>query len=208
MTDNTKAGAQSASLMPPLLFAVALVTSTFVWWTVALPVLGGNFGSHASHSMPLYVHTIGGTLMLVAGSAAIFIGWTRRGFRFHKLLGYAYLLGGTTASIAAIGLNAINPHGDVSIAFATSTLAAVWLAAGAMAWRAIRNRRIDTHREWMVRSYVLTWTFVLCRIVQNPEINLVSGDLTADVIWTAWVLPLVICEIVLQWRRGSSSARS
>lgn len=206
MTNGAKG--KRVPVLPPLLFAVALVTSAFVWWTVALPVLGGNFGSHAAHGAPVYLHAIGGTLMLVAGSAAIFIGWTRRGFRFHRWVGYAYLLGGAAASMAAIGLNAVNPHGNVSIAFATSTLAAVWLAVGAMAWRAARNRRIDSHREWMLRSYVLTWTFVLCRIVQNPELNLISGDLTADVIWLAWVAPLVVCEIVLQWHRGSAPARS
>lgn len=143
--------------------------------------------------------------MLVAGSAAIFIGWTRRGFRFHKWAGYTYLLGGSAASLAAIGLNVINPHANLSIALATSTLAAVWLAAGAMAWRAIRNRRIDTHREWMIRSYLLTWTFVLCRIVQRPEFMIVSEDVVADAIWTTWVLPLLVCEIVLQWNRGSTA---
>jgi hypothetical protein len=51
MTENSKAGEQSASLVPPLLFAAALVTSMFVWWTVALPVSGGNLGSHTSHNM-------------------------------------------------------------------------------------------------------------------------------------------------------------
>ncbi len=203
MNTQTSPRMTRAPLLPPLLFAIALATSAFVWWTVALPVLSGKFGPHATHAAPVYVHAVGGTLMLLAGSAALFIGWTRRAFRFHKWIGYIYLTSGAVASAAAIGLNLSKVHSDVSIALATSTLAVVWLAVAAMAWRAIRNRRVDTHREWMIRSYVLTWTFVLCRMAQRPELMLVAEDAAADVIWITWVVPLFVCEFVLQWHRGN-----
>lgn len=57
-------------------------------------------------------------------------------------------------------LGAIAPHEPKSLYIATDTLELAWLAAAAMGWRAARNRRFASHREWMIRSYVLNWTFV------------------------------------------------
>ncbi len=68
-----------------------------------------------------------------------------------------------------------------------------------------RNRRIDSHRAWVVRSYVLVWAFVLCRLASRipslPEFG--SG---AALIWLSWIVPLFICEVVLQWPAGRSQA--
>jgi uncharacterized membrane protein len=194
-------------LLLPLLFGTAVLTSAYGWWLVALPLFAGRVGAHADHAWPLYLHAIGGTLMLLCGSAALFIGWTRRGFAFHRLFGATYLLGGAAASIAAIGLNLVNPHDDLGTALATGTLAAAWLLAAAMAFRAIRNRRIDTHREWMIRSYVLTWSFVLCRMVQQGDwIAALGPGAASHVIWTTWIVPLFACELALQWGRGGPAA--
>ena len=44
------------------------------------------------------------------------------------------------------------------------TLAIFWLVSGGMAYLAIRNRRVQMHKEWMIRSYVLTFFFVNARL--------------------------------------------
>jgi hypothetical protein len=82
----------------------------------------------------------------------------------------------------------------------------VWVAVAAMAWRAARNRRFDSHREWMVRSYVLTWTFVGCRLAGHlPEFGDLGREYVTAAIWVNWIVPLVICEIALQWKRGAAA---
>jgi hypothetical protein len=89
---------------------------------------------------------------------------------------------------------------------ATGTLAVVWLAVAAMALRAARNRRFPVHRDWMIRSYVLTWTFVGCRLATNLGLFPGPGEegVTAA-IWLNWIMPFVICEIALQWKAGSKA---
>ena len=91
------------------------------------------------------------------------------------------------------------------IGWALAALGMAWLGSTAMAVRAARNRRFDSHRAWMIRSYVLVWAFVLCRLVSKipslPELG--TG---AALVWLSWIVPLFICEVVLQWPAGRAQA--
>jgi hypothetical protein len=78
------------------------------------------------------------------------------------------------------------------------TLAAAWLCFAALGWRAVRNRRFQSHSQWMVRSYVLVWSFVFCRIASR---FVPMGE--DAFIWLSWVGPLLVCEMVLQWPEGA-----
>jgi hypothetical protein len=188
-----------------MLFIAALATSAWAWWQFAWPVaIGAKLAAHSEHFELVRAHMLGGTIMLVVGAAALYIGWTRRAFRFHKALGYTYLLGGGTGAVLGLALSLRNPHGIGGITVATGTLAVVWLAVAAMAFRAARNRRFDAHRQWMLRSYVLTWTFVGCRMAGRvPALEALGDAGGAAIVWLSWVLPLVICEVALQWAATS-----
>jgi uncharacterized membrane protein YozB (DUF420 family) len=143
----------------------------------------------------------GGTIMLLAGALNLRIGLTRVWFRWHKPVGYTYLAAGTVASISALIRSFDTEH---TPGLSTGTLAVVWLVFSAMGWRAIRNRRVDQHREWMIRSYVAAWTFVFCRFWSRAMPSDLQGD-EANMIWLTWVGPILLCEIILQWRRGSAA---
>ena len=189
------------------LLLLGVASATLIWIRIALPVF--SFSEPAAHAhgghYPLVLwHAGGGTFMLFAGATALYMGLTRRFFGSHKIFGYAYLIGGGMGAVAAIVLIATRAHVHLGINMATGTLAAAWLAVAAMAYRAIRNRQIEQHREWMIRSYVLTWTFVFCRLVQIvPSIAMSDADTIATVIWASWVIPMIVCELALQWRKGA-----
>jgi hypothetical protein len=195
---------------PGLLFAAALLTTVPVLAWKAVPVLTGAVHAvHGEHWSLLYVHALGGLAMLGLGAAALYIGWTRRRFRWHRALGQAYLLLGGTGAAAALILSIRAPHEPRSLYVATGTLAVVWLSVAAMAWRAARNRRFDNHREWMLRSYVLTWTFVGCRLAGTmPLFAGLGAEAVTAMIWMNWIVPLVVCELALQWRRGERAGPS
>lgn len=187
-----------------VLLGLALATSAPVWWRHAWPILTlDRLDAHAQHNATLYAHALGGTAMIVAGAAALYVGWTRRLARFHKPIGYTYLIGGSLGALAALALSLDLRHPPASVGVATGTLAVAWLLFAAMAWRAAWNRRFETHREWVIRSYVLTWTFVGCRIAQLVPPFPVLGEegITAG-IWLYWVAPILVCEVALQWSRG------
>jgi hypothetical protein len=182
------------------LLLVSLICSVAVWGGLVLPVLGGDLGDHETHGGLLYVHAASGSLMLFLGAAALYVGWTRRLFSLHKWLGGTYLLTGAFASLLALALPIVAPHEPESLAVATNVIAIVWLAFSALAWRAVRNRRFEAHRDWMIRSYVVTWTFVFCRMaMQLPLFPSLGLEGITATIWVSFIIPVLVCEMVLQW---------
>lgn len=71
-----------------------------------------------------------------------------------------------------------------------------------MAYRAIRNKRIEAHKEWMMRTYLLTVTFILCRIaMQFPLFGSLGLEGITATVWVSWTIPLFIAKIIIQCRR-------
>ena len=164
-----------------LLLVFAVFTGCIAWWLIALPVFNlSAAANHKTHFPYVFVHTVGGTVMLFVGAANLYVGATRQHLRLHKPLGYAYFVGGMVGSVSAILLALSNGHAKApaasfevtllkanDIGWALASLGMAWLGAAAMALRAARNRRFDSHRAWIIRSYVLVWAFVLCRLVSK-----------------------------------------
>lgn len=203
-------------LSPPgLLLSIAVLSGGLAWWLVALPVLSvSNVQNHPTHFPHVFLHAVSGTVMLVLGAANLYLGATRKYFRLHRPLGLVYLLGGSISAVSAIVLALGNGHRKLNTEFAfeplrandlgwaLATLGAAWLVCAAMGWRAALNRRFASHQAWMIRSYVLVWSFVLCRLIgQLPSVpELGSGGAIA---WLSWTIPLLACEVALQWQSGS-----
>jgi hypothetical protein len=182
----------------------AAVSSAVFIWLIAIPAFGPERQAvHSDHVPMLWAHVVGGIVMLMAGAVALRIGLTREWFRWHKVAGYTYLAWGTVASVSALIRSFDVGH---SPGMATGVLAVVWLAFSAMAFRAVRNRRFDQHRDWMIRSYVAAWTFVFCRFWARSAPDALQ-PLESDMLWLAWVVPLLIAEIMLQWSRGTNPAK-
>jgi uncharacterized membrane protein len=167
-----------------------------------------NEARHAGHFALVYVHMIGGTSMLLFGAANLYIGATRRHFRHHRAIGITYLVGGAIAAVLALVATLGPDHKtNPEVVFTNATvslsmLSLSWLVAAAMAYRAARNKRYDTHRDWMIRSYVLAWSFVFCRVASRvTDIDELGGG--EAFIWLSWVAPILLCEVALQWRAGA-----
>ncbi len=194
-----------------LLLLGALLSSAVAWWFIAWPVMiFANVETHPEHFGLVYAHMIGGTIMLFIGAINLYIGTTGRYFKFHKLFGRTYLIGGTlgVAFVVVVLLSTAHKK-DPAVMFTNVTvslltLAAAWLACAAMAYRAVRNAQYGQHREWIIRSYVLAWSFVFCRIASRvPGVADLGGG--EAFIWLSWVAPFLICELLLHWRSGSKT---
>lgn len=194
-----------------LLLGLGFFSSLLAWVLIAPPVLTlSSTAKHAGHFGLVYTHVLGGTLMLFLGLANMHSGTTRQRFKYHALLGRIYLIGGAGGAIAAILITSTSAHKSPGVILTNTTmslltLAVAWLISAAMAYRAIRNRRVDSHREWVLRSYILAWSFVFCRLVSRvPGANALAGG--DAFIWLSWVGPLILCEVALQWPRGAHRA--
>jgi hypothetical protein len=80
--------------------------------------------------------------------------------------------------------------------------AAAWVVCTTAALITARNRQIIQHRQWMARSYAVTFTFVSSRVLNLwPRYWSHLGDSLAAVGVIAFTLAsLLIVDLGLNWR--------
>ena len=73
-----------------------------------------------------------------------------------------------------------------------------------MAYVSIRHRAVEQHREWAIRSYVVTFAFVTFRLVSKQLIAWHAAkatEITAMMAFACWAVPLLVTEPLLQRRK-------
>ena len=188
-----------------LLIAAMLAALTF-WVAAALPYLRfdpAQFGDLWSRRYPLLVHIAGGSVALLIGPLQLWLGATRRRLDWHRTLGTLYVVSVTVGVIGAFYL-ALTTAGGWIYSWGLIGLGVAWTITTAMAYVAIRRRALDQHREWMIRSYVVTLAFVLFRalVVAFGALGVgTPGEQAALAAWFCWAVPLLLTEPVLQLRK-------
>lgn len=207
-TENFNTPGATPRVPPFVLVTLALATllSAAIWALHAprfFVFTPESYGSFWNRKAWMLLHVGGGTVPLFLGPLLLWSGLQRWRPRLHRWAGRTYLIvGGLGVGGGAI-LSLIAAQPPRGLYVATFTLALAWFAAAGMAYRAIRNRQIVAHREWVIRSYVLTVTFVTCRLAMRlPAIVDMGGEAITAVIWVNWIVALLITEIALQWHRG------
>jgi uncharacterized membrane protein len=157
------------------------------------------------------LHLFGGVTAILVGPLQLWLGETRRALAWHRTLGTVYV---TAVGIGVVGgyyLAFTAGAGGWVYAFGLVGLSTAWTITTAMAYLAIRRRLIGLHREWMVRSYVVTMAFVFVRMFE--EVGLRAGltdpvERAKAAVWFCWAVPLLITEPILQWRKFRRPHRS
>lgn len=166
-----------------------------------------SFGALWPERNWLLVHIAGGTLALLAGPFQLWSGLGRRFLVVHRWSGRLYLTGVLLAGGAAFHMSFLTKPADFGVAL--FVLAAAWWTTSGMAFLAIRRHRFDAHRQWMIRSYVVTFAFVSFRwLVAQPVFQPLGPARYATVGWACWVVPLLVTEVVLQWRHTVGPSRA
>lgn len=149
-------------------------------------------------------------LHITAGMVALLIGpWQfsrtlrQRYLQLHRVMGRIYLIAIACGSSAASYLAIHTPSGW---AWGTGLmgLALAWVTTAGMAFYAVKQRQIQVHQEWMVRSYVVTFAFVTFRLLEDfgPTSRLQPpGDRAVTMVWISWAIPLLFTEVILELRR-------
>jgi uncharacterized membrane protein len=125
----------------------------------------------------------------------------QRHLKFHRVLGRVYVVCVFIGALTGIALAAGRPGMP-----GTSMQAAVWIACTTAAYITARNRQIAQHRQWMVRSYAVTFTFVSSRVLNLwPRYWSHLGDTFAAVGVIAFTLAsLLVADLGLNWRELTS----
>ncbi len=193
------------------LTAVMIAIVSYVSWFGATPNPEGISVEAQFRDRPIWflMHVGGGATALLLGPWQFLSAIRQNMPIFHRIMGSWYILsmliGGTGGLYIAFytdaGLVAQLGFGGLAIA---------WFYTTGMAVNYIGRRNFTVHREWMIRSYALTFAAVTLRIYMPlgsiflvPN-DIISGtDLYIAISWVAWVPNLVIAEWYIRRMRPS-----
>jgi uncharacterized membrane protein len=145
----------------------------------------------------LIPHTLCGILALLAGPLQFSSRFRQRHLKFHRILGRVYVASVFIGSFTGIALAAGRPGLP-----GTSMQAAAWMVCTTAAFLTARNRQIVQHRQWMARSYAVTFTFVSSRVLNLwPLYWSHLGDTLSAVGVIAFTLAsILLVDLGLNWR--------
>lgn len=203
------------------LLGVLLALALVLLWFVAHRLHYFTDFSLASYSdyywprrMGLILHLTGGSLAISVGLVQIWLGLTNRVGIAHRMLGKIYASGVLIGSLGGFYL-ALTVPGHLPYSAGLITLCIAWVITTGMALYAIRIRCIEQHREWMLRSYTVTFAFVTYRfastwlerwihVPDDPHVD----DIDTLLAWACWAVPLLFAELFIQLRRMRLTLRS
>ena len=149
----------------------------------------------------LIPHTLCGTFALLAGPLQFSSRLRQRHLKLHRVLGRIYfgsvIVGAFTGIVLAAGRPGLP---------GTAMQGAAWIVCTTAAVIAARNRQIAVHRQWMARSYAVTFTFVSSRVLNLvPAYWSHLGDVLSAVGVIAFTLAsILLVDICLSWHELST----
>ena len=207
--------------MPPATPATAAAGSRvkpLVWlgWLVALVGLGyflfqrvpryfvvtpesyGNSWTHVSWLLP---HIVGGLIAAVLGPLQFWPKIRRDYLPFHRVAGRLYVVAVLAASVASLGISFRLGASNAAYAGGLIGLAGAWLLTTGMAFIAIRRKNLIQHKQWMIRSYVVTFAFVTFRLLDDTLSHrglVPAHEFYSILAWACWAVPLLFTEAIIQ----------
>lgn len=163
---------------------------------------------YLAHTTAILTHIVGAMLATIIGPFQFLPPMTtNRYLKLHRWLGRTYLVGVLVGGLAGLYM-AFLAYGGFPARLGFGLLAIVWLLSGLMAYRHIRNKDIQSHRQWMVRNYALTFAAVMLRlwliVFEVAGVEFLEAYIT--VAWLCWVPNLIVAEgIVNRIRPGRRS---
>jgi uncharacterized membrane protein len=145
----------------------------------------------------LIPHILSGVIALLAGPVQFSSRLRQSHLKFHRVLGRIYVVCVFVGALTGIALASGRPGLP-----GTSMQAAAWIVCTTAALITARNRQIVQHRQWMTRSYAVTFTFVSSRVLNLwPRYWSHLGDTLSAVGVIAFTLvSLLAVDLGLNWR--------
>jgi uncharacterized membrane protein len=123
--------------------------------------------------------------------------------KVHRKLGRIYIIASVLCGITGMYL-AITSSVNLPYNVGLFMLGITWSTSSIMAFISIKNRKVDLHKDWIIRSYVITLAFVSFRFVDDILIALEIGtriEVLTLMSWACWAILLFIAEVFIQGRK-------
>ena len=158
---------------------------------------------YMANSLMLVLHVAGSMLATLTGPFQ-FLRRSRTGrwLGVHRWSGRVYLAGVLIGGMAGLYMATL-AHGGPYARLGFGALAVLWLYTGWMAYARARAHDIDSHRDWMIRNFALTFAAVTLRLWQIvfQSVGLEFDTGYVMVAWLSWIPNLLVAAWII--RRGA-----
>jgi uncharacterized membrane protein YozB (DUF420 family) len=157
----------------------------------------------------LVAHVVCGSIAILVCGFQVWPWFRREHPAIHRRLGRWYVIAGVLpAGLAGLVIGATSPFGPVA-RVSNVMLATLWLITTLTGWRMARRRRFAEHRRWMLRSFALTLSIMLNRVlgvalllILSPQLDttfhgdeeLLTETIAGIGTWLGWTLSLLTAE--------------
>lgn len=179
----------------------------------------GIAATYADQPLPIvfafYVHISFGAVALLLGPLQFARGLRERFPRVHRAFGSISVGAIVIAALAGLVISPLTSAGLIgTVGFAT--LAVLWATFALLGLRAILRRDVRQHREWMTRTFALTYAAVTLRlwipilmavfVLLGNEPDVAFAQAYAIVPFLCWVPNLFVAEWIVQATRPRACA--
>lgn len=153
---------------------------------------------YKTYAWELRIHIAGGVIAALAGLTQFWAKFRLKHKKIHRALGMIYITAVAISAPVALILATVSQGGLVThVGF--GMLAVLWAFTTFKALYHITRREIEQHKQWVIRSYALTFAFVLLRVWLG--VFIASGisveDAYRTVSWLCWVPNLLVVEYII-----------
>lgn len=146
-----------------------------------------------------YTHVVLGATALAFGPFQFFPKWRNRNLSLHRIIGKVYVVACLIGGLAGL-IIAMFATGGIVAKLGFSGLAIAWLYTTSLAYLRIRQRDVDAHYRWMVRSFALTFAAVTLRLYLPLSMSVLHLDFVSAyrvISWACWVPNLLFTEFII-----------
>lgn len=148
----------------------------------------------------VFIHVVAGMLATIVSPIQFVPNFRSNYIRMHRIIGRTYVYSIIVSSITSFYLCATTPE-NFWYALGLGGFTAAWLFTGVMGMITAMKGRIELHKAWMIRSFVVTIGFSISRLLEDMVIQVHAEvgrvERLTILSWISWIIPLMITEWLL-----------
>lgn len=187
----------------PLLIWIAVFFMTWLFMHGAdhyLEMTPEALGRYFPQRFFLISHITAGGGALITGIVQFWPKLRNYSWKLHRAIGYLYLLSILVSSTGALVLANTTAYAvSWAYAFTLQVWASIWISTTFIAFYTAVKRQIGLHKEWMIRSYIVTVAFLISGFSYKiPYVQQLGSfeEVTVPLFWMGWAIPLYTYEVI------------
>lgn len=201
-TNNSKFKLHTTDIIPLLIWAFVI----FITWTFMhgadhfLDLTPQSLGKYYDYKWILIAHITAGGGAIISGMLQFWEKLRNYSWKLHRFIGFIYLLAVLTSGLCAVELAFTTAYKvNLPYAFSLHIWVSVWVSATFIAYYAAIKKKFQLHKEWMIRSYIVTVAFVISGLILKiPYVQSLGSfeDISPSLFWFGWAVPIYIYEVI------------